>query len=284
MSIDPCRILMIWPLFVMTIISYPSHPQQKYAKNIPIDHGCFSCDIPKHKKLSIVQSLVQKNKNKLHNQQASTMVANVLLNYIPYITYVSPINYQQKHPILKLLKHLLTSHGRAWPSTGYRWLPLNRHCRRVWPQSGCLAHITSRQRKARREKIKIHSSKTEWSIRIYIIYNTYINRICVCIYIYVYMDKHVDTSSQHFWDCIWGWFLGFKDILRKYLEHKRYSTRVRVCTYITCMCVCIYCANTYEYCMCMHCIYIYTYTHIEMYTFTHVHMYTYTCKYIYIYI
>lgn len=117
MSIDPCRILMIWPLFVMTIISYPSHPKQKYAKKYQLTIAVFLVTSPSTKNYPVSNLSCRRNKNKLHNQQASTMVANVLLNYIPNITYVSPINYQQKHPILK---HLLTSHGRAWPSTGYR--------------------------------------------------------------------------------------------------------------------------------------------------------------------
>ena len=144
----------------------PLSSQTKICKKYQLTMAVFLVTSPTTKNYPLSNLSCGRNTNKLHNQQASTMVANgILLNDIPNITYVSPINYQQKHPILK---HLLTSHGRASPSTGYRWLPLNRHCRRLWPQSGCLAHITSRQRKARREKIKIHSSKTEWSIRIYI--------------------------------------------------------------------------------------------------------------------
>lgn len=144
----------------------PLSSQTKICKKYQLTMAVFLVTSPTTKNYPLSNLSCGRNTNKLHNQQASTMVADgILLNDIPNITYVSPINYQQKHPILK---HLLTSHGRASPSTGYRWLPLNRHCRRLWPQSGCLAHITSRQRKARREKIKIHSSKTEWSIRIYI--------------------------------------------------------------------------------------------------------------------
>ena len=215
-----------------------------------------------------------RNTNKLHNQQASTMVADgILLNDIPNITYVSPINYQQKHPILK---HLLTSHGRASPSTGYRWLPLNRHCRRLWPQSGCLAHITSRQCKARREKIKIHSSKTEWSIRIYI-YNTYINRICVCMYIYIY-----DYICIHGQTCRYQ----LPTLLRLYLGlvlgFQRHSQKVFGAQEIqyTCTCVCVY---VYHMHVCLHLLYehiciLHVYAlhiHIHIYTYRDVHMYIY---------